>query len=80
MALFGEVFGSNCPKYCQILLKFSLQVIIQGNKKSALRIFEKLKFLQKRKIPRVSNFGPALNPFLPLKMAEIKKKKKKKEF
>ena len=38
---------------------------IQGNKNSALRIFEKLNFLQKREIPRVYTFGPTLITFLP---------------
>ena len=48
--------------------------ITQGNKNSALRIFEKLKFLQKREIPRVCTFGPTLTPFFPPeKDAEIKK-------
>ena len=38
---------------------------IQGNKNTALRIFEKLNFLQKWEIPRVYTFGPTLIPFSP---------------
>ena len=48
----------------------------QGNKNSALRIFVKLQFLQKREIPRVCAFGPNVTPFLALKkVAKFKKKK-----
>ena len=36
---------------------------IQGNKNSALGIFENSFFLQKREIPRVYTFGPNLIPF-----------------
>ena len=39
----------------------------QGNKNSALRVFKKLKFLQKWEIPRVCTFGPTLTPFFLLK-------------
>ena len=53
--------------------KIFTTVSIQGNKNSALRIFEKLKFLQKREIPSVYNFGPTLTPFSPLmEMAKLK--------
>ena len=61
MPLFGEVVGPNSLKYYQILPNTT--VSIQGNKNSALRIFEKLKFLQKRDIPRVYTFGPTLAPY-----------------
>ena len=72
MPLFGEVVGPNSLKYYQILPNTT--VSIQGNKNSALRIFEKLKFLQKREIPRVYTFGPTLATFFPLKkMAKFKK-------
>ena len=47
---------------------------IQGKKNSALRIFEKLRFLQKREIPRVYTIGPVLAPFFHLKkMSKLKK-------
>ena len=49
---------------------------IQGNKNSALRIFEKLKFLQKREIPRVYIFGPTLTLFFPSEDGRNQKKKK----
>ena len=45
--------------------KIFTTVSIQGNKNSALRIFEKLKFLQKREIPSVYTFGPTLAPLFP---------------
>ena len=32
MPLFGEVVGPNSPKYCQILLKFSPQVVFKETK------------------------------------------------
>ena len=32
MPLFGEVLGPNSPKYCQILLKFSPQVVFKETK------------------------------------------------
>ena len=32
MPLFGEVLGPNSPKYCQILLKFSPQVVLKETK------------------------------------------------
>ena len=51
---------------------------IKGNKNSALRIFEKLKFLQKREIPRVYIFGPTLTLFFPSEDGRNQKKKKKK--
>ena len=72
MPLFGEVVSPNSPKYCQILLKFSLQLVFK-EKNSALITFEKLKFLQKREIPSVYTFGPTWAPFFPLKkMAKLK--------
>ena len=49
---------------------------IQGNKNSALRIFEKLKFLQEREIPRVYIFGPTLTLFFPSEDGRNQKKKK----
>ena len=53
--------------------KLFTTVSMLGNKNSALRIFEKLKFLQKREIPSVYTFGPTLAPFFPLKkMAKLK--------
>ena len=58
MPLFGEVVGPNSPKYCQILLKCSPQLVFKETKTVLLRIFEKLKFLQKREIPRVAPFYP----------------------
>ena len=69
MPFFGEVVGSNSPKYCQILANTT--VSIQGNKSSALRIFEKLKVLQKREIPRVYTFGPTLATFSPEEDGQI---------
>ena len=61
--LFGEVVGPNSPKYFQILLKFSPQAVFKVKKSSSLRIFEKLKLLQKREIPRVYTFGKNLTFF-----------------
>ena len=56
MPLFGELI---LPDSAEIFTTGS----IQGNKSSASRIFEKLKFLQKREIYRVSIFGTTLTPF-----------------
>ena len=70
MPLFGEVVGPNSPRDSAITFT---TVSIQGNKNSALRIFEKLKFFQKREIPRVYTFGPTLATFSPLKkVAKLK--------
>ena len=44
-----------------------------GNKNSALRLFEKLRVLQKRERPRVCTFGPAFTPFFPWKRCQNKK-------
>ena len=74
MPLFGEVVSPNSPQILPDSVKIFTTVSIQGNKNRALRIFEKLKFLQKRKIPRVYTFAPTLAPFFPLrKMAKLKK-------
>ena len=67
MALFGEVLGPNFPQILPDFAKIFTTGSIQGSKSIALRIFEKLKFLQKREIPRVCTFGPTLTPFFPLK-------------
>ena len=81
MPLFGEVLGPNSRKYLPGSAKIFPTVSIKGNKNSALRIFEKLKFLQKREIPRVYTFGPTLAPFVPLKkMAKLKKHFWRKKF
>ena len=58
MPLFGELI---LPDSAEIFTTGS----IQGNKSSASRIFEKLKFLQKREIYRVCIFGTTLTPFFP---------------
>ena len=73
MPLFGEVVGPKSPKYCQTLLKCSPQLVFKETKTVLLRIFEKLKFLQKREIPRVYTFGPTLVPFSPEEDGQVKK-------
>ena len=60
-------WGGSGPQLPQIL-PYSAKIFTtgstQGNKNSALRIFEKLKFLQKQEVPRVSTFGPSnFDPF-----------------
>ena len=73
-APFWEGCGPYLPQILPDSVKIFTTVSIQGNKNSALRIFEKLKFLQKREIPRVYTFGPTLAPLRPLKkMAKLKK-------
>ena len=73
MPLFGEVVGPNSPQILPDSAKIFTTVSIQGNKNSALKIFEKLKFLQKREIPSVYTFGATLAPFFLLKkMAKLK--------
>ena len=60
--------GGSGPKLPQILpdsAKNFTTGSIQGNKNSALGIFEKLKFLQKRDIPTVCTRGPTLTTFFP---------------
>ena len=71
MGLFGSFLCPNSPKYCPILMKFSLEVV-QGEKKCVLRISEKFKFLRKREIPKVWTFGPTLTPRFSLEIAELK--------
>ena len=64
MPLFGDVLGPNSPKYCQVLLNFSPQVVFKENKNSALRIFENSFFYRNGRSP-VYTFGPTLISFSP---------------
>ena len=64
MPLFGEILGHNYPQ----ILPDSAKIFTagtQGNKNGALRIFEKLRVLQKWEIPKVCTFGPTLTAFPP---------------
>ena len=71
-------FWALTPQILPHFPKISTTRSIQGNKNSHLRIFEKLKFLQKRAIPRVCTFSPTLTPF-PRRRRWAKSKKKKKK-
>ena len=71
----GRFWARTLPQILPDSAKIFPTGSIQGKKNSALRIFEKLKFLQKREIPRVYTFGPTLVPFFPSrKWPNLKKK------
>ena len=80
MALFSEGGGRGGsilkPKYCQILLNISLEVVFKDTQTNNVwRILEKFELLQKREIPKVCTYGATLTLFFPLKTAKIEKSK-----
>ena len=67
MPLFGEVVGPNSPKYCQILLKFSPQVVFEETKTVVQEFLKNSNFYRNGRYSEFTLFGPTLASFSPLK-------------
>ena len=77
MALFGEVFGSNCPKYCQILLKCSPQVLFKEIRKVLYESLKNSNFYKNERYPEFPILVQLWTLFYPWRWLKSKKKKKK---
>ena len=73
---FGGFWGPNSPKYCQIIPKFSPEVVIKETQTVSEEFWKISNFYRNRRYPKFARLGPTLTPFFPLKMAEIWKNKK----
>ena len=66
----GGGFGANSPKYCQILLNISTEVVINETQ----RFFEEFfKLLRKQEIPKICMFG-STDPLFPPEDDQNRKK------
>ena len=71
MPLFGDVLGPNSPKYCQVLLNFSPQVVFKEKKNSALRIFENSFFYRNGRSPEFTLLVQLWSLFPPAEDGQI---------
>ena len=79
IALLGVFMGPNSPKCCQILPKFSPELVFKESQTLFKELWKNPNFYINRRYPNLhvwSNFDP---PFFPLKMAETEQNKKNSE-
>ena len=73
MALFGDILGPNSPKYCQILLKFSPQVVFKEQKYCFKNLWKTQIFTEMGDTQSL-HFWSNFDPFFPPEDGQNKKK------